>query len=68
MTVGGTDISEPLREICDRLGLTYKNVLTIKFRPGDLTATVALPDENGSKHIGVDGEIVKETREFSVLT
>lgn len=61
------DISEPLREICERLGLSYTFVRAMVFSPNELTAIVYLANEQGQKYL-VEGEPAVETRVFRVTT
>lgn len=61
-------ITEPVREICARLGLDFKNVGSLSLTPSTAKAEVYLINESGSKYIRDDGEVAKETRTFKVRT
>jgi hydrogenase maturation factor len=60
------DISEPTRAICEAVGLDPADVLELYWTPRELTATVALKNEHGSKYIHRDGSVALEERVFEV--
>jgi hypothetical protein len=62
------DISKPIAEICDALGLVPGNVARLDMYPKCITAEVYRLNENGSKYIGEDGAVAKDTQEFEVVT
>ncbi len=63
------DISEPLKEICDRLGLPYNRIAMIVFKPGDLNANVFKTNDEGSLYVDPDTRApAQETLTFNVQT
>lgn len=63
------DISEPLKEICDRLGIQYDCVRELHFEPSAVRAEVYELSEHGSKWVDeTTGEAVTATLEFEVKT
>lgn len=69
MSEDRVDISEPLEEICRRLGLEYHMVKRIEFGPRDLRAIVYKANADGHKHVEpLSGEPVLEELSFEVRT
>jgi hypothetical protein len=62
------DISKPIADICDALGLVTADVGRLDMYPGHITAEVYRLNSNGSKYIGEDGAAAKDTHEFEVVT
>jgi len=63
------DIADPMREICDRLGLEYTFVKELTINAGSVTATVFLANESGHKYVTGPNEVAAvATREFKVLS
>jgi hypothetical protein len=66
------DVSEPLQELCNRLGLAYHNVKRIEFRPDTIIADVYLLDDNGAKYVREtklgEYEAAIEVHQFKVTT
>ena len=62
------DISEPVNEICTRLGLEAKNVARLDISPKDLQAEVYKLNEQGSKYVDEDGDPAKERFVFEIST
>lgn len=61
------DISEPLREISDRLGLEYNCLKRLVITPLEAVATVYRKNEDGAKYINLDtGWTAIEERVFKV--
>jgi hypothetical protein len=61
------DISEPLKEICDRLSLHYESVTRIVFEPSVVSATVLKRKENGAGFLEGD-EVAVDEHDFKVST
>lgn len=66
-SVDRIDISEPLTEICRRLGLVPANVAKLVLTPRAATATVHKLNEDGQKYLDPDEPAV-ETIAFWVRT
>jgi hypothetical protein len=61
------DISEPLRSLCDTLGLTYENVGRLDIEPGLVRADVYLLNEQGAKYVDLEkNEAAMEKLAFKV--
>jgi hypothetical protein len=60
------DIADPIREICERLGLQPSDVGRLDITPLECKAEIFLNNAYGSKYIAADGGVAKETRTLEV--
>jgi hypothetical protein len=59
------DLSDPILEICERLGFKNTDISHIDFTPGETTITVYLNNKHGSKYVDPDtGEVAMQTLTF----
>lgn len=62
------DIAPEIDALCAKLGLDKTFVQFMTFEPSQVTASVYLANDEGSKYINDDGTVALEARQFAVTT
>lgn len=63
------DITRPVADICDALGIEPTRIRMLHITPGKLKAEVYDVDENGSKYVNREsGHVAVEAHEWNVTT